>query len=161
MTSRSVRVVLSAQIADFQAKMGQAKAAVDGFGSTLSSNRASVDTLSGGLMKIGGVAALGFGYAMKTAADFEQAMSNVKATGQDAAVNFDALRAAAVEMGAATAFSSSEAASGIENLLKAGVSATDVLGGGLKGSQCQMRPQMTRTLSRRPSRLRQPSAHRS
>ena len=113
MADRSVRVVLSAQISDFQAKMGQAKAAVDGFGSTLSSNQASVDTLSGGLMKIGGVAALGFGYATKTAADFEQAMSNVKATGQDAAVNFDALRAAAVEMGAATAFSSSEAASGI------------------------------------------------
>ena len=159
MADRSVRVVLSAAISDFQAKMAQAKASTDKLTEAAERNIAanaklsnhekelarerarlaeqskqSMNTLGDSLLKVGAVAAVGFGVAVKASADFEQAMSNVKATGQDAAVNFDALRAAAVEMGAATAFSSSEAASGIENLLKAGVSATDVLGGGLKGS---------------------------
>ncbi len=134
MADRSVRVVLSAQIADFQAKMGQAASAADGFAKRLDANRASADVLANGLLTIGTVAAVGLGFAVKASADFEQAMSNVKAAGQDAAGNFDALRAAAVEMGAQTAFSATEAASGIENLMKAGVSAEDVLGGGLSGA---------------------------
>ena len=159
MADRSVRVVLSAQISDFQAKMAQAKASTDKLTEAAERNIAanaklskhekelaherarlaeqskqSMNTLGDSLLKVGAVAAVGFGVAAKASADFEQAMSYVKATGQDAAANFDALREAAVQMGAETAFSSSEAASGIENLLKAGVSATDVLGGGLKGS---------------------------
>lgn len=134
MADRSVRVVLSAAISDFQAKMAQAKSSVDDFGKKLDANRKSADVLAGGLLKIGTVAAIGVGFAVKSAADFEQAMSYVKATGEDAAANFDALREAAVKMGAETVFSASEAAAGIENLLKAGVSAKDVLGGGLSGA---------------------------
>lgn len=134
MADRSVRVVLSAQIADFQAKMGQAKSSVDDFGKTLDTHRQSADMVSSGLLKVGAVAAIGFGVAIKATADFEAAMSSVKATGDDAAANFDALRDAAIQMGADTSFSATEAAQGIEELMKAGVSARDVLGGGLKGA---------------------------
>ena len=52
----------------------------------------------------------------------------------DAKGSIDELRQAAIQAGADTAFSASEAAQGIEELLKAGVSTADVLGGGLKGS---------------------------
>lgn len=65
---------------------------------------------------------------------FESAMSKVKATGDDARGSLDGLRATALKVGADTAFSATEAAEGITNLLKAGVSAKDVIGGGLVGT---------------------------
>jgi TP901 family phage tail tape measure protein len=46
----------------------------------------------------------------------------------------DVLREAAIEAGADTAFSATEAAQGIEELAKAGVSTTDILNGGLAGA---------------------------
>jgi TP901 family phage tail tape measure protein len=80
------------------------------------------------------VAGVGVGMAVKRFAEFDQAMSNVKATGSDAAANMDALRAAALKAGATTKFSATEAAQGVEALAKAGVSASDTLAGGLTGS---------------------------
>ena len=94
----------------------------------------SLKTLGGGLTKVGLTAALGFGVAVKSAADFDQGMSDVAATGDDAKKNLGALRAEALQLGADTKFSATEAAAGVENLLKAGVSAQDTLGGGLKGA---------------------------
>lgn len=67
-------------------------------------------------------------------AQFESAMSQVAATGQDARSNLDSLRSTALKLGADTAFSAEEAAQGITNLLKAGMSAADVIGGGLSGT---------------------------
>lgn len=67
-------------------------------------------------------------------AQFETAMSQVSATGSDARGSLDQLRETALQVGADTAFSATEAAQGIENLLKAGVSARDVIGGGLAGT---------------------------
>lgn len=67
-------------------------------------------------------------------AQFETAMSQVSATGSDARGSLDQLRETALRVGADTAFSATEAAQGIENLLKAGVSARDVIGGGLVGT---------------------------
>lgn len=96
-------------------------------------NQALAD-VGGVMMKVGAAGALGIGLAVKSFADFDQAMSNVKATGSDAAANMDKLRATAMQLGADTQFSATEAAAGIENLLKAGVSAQDVMGGGLKGA---------------------------
>jgi TP901 family phage tail tape measure protein len=46
----------------------------------------------------------------------------------------DLLRQAAIDAGADTAFSAAEAAKGIDELAKAGVSTKDILGGGLKGA---------------------------
>jgi len=72
--------------------------------------------------------------AVKTFADFDKSMSGVAATGEDARNNITALRAEAIKLGADTAFSAGEAADGITELLKAGVSAQDTLQGGLKGA---------------------------
>src|SRR5690349_9634288 len=69
--------------------------------------------------KIGLAAAAGLGAAVTVAANFDQAMSNVKAATGETAANMDLLREAAIKAGADTAFSASEAADGIEQLAKA------------------------------------------
>jgi TP901 family phage tail tape measure protein len=90
---------------------------------------------SGAVLAGFGVAAVaGVGMAVKSFADFDKQMSSVKAATHETAGNMDLLREAAVSAGADTAFSAQEAAQGIEELAKAGVSTKDILGGGLKGS---------------------------
>lgn len=93
-----------------------------------------IGRVSNAFLGIGTAAVVGVGLAVKAYADFDSAISAVAATGDDARKNLDALRAAALQAGADTAFSATEAAAGVENLIKAGVSAQDVLGGGLKGA---------------------------
>lgn len=72
--------------------------------------------------------------AVKKYADFDEAMSGVASTGEDARNNIAALREQAIKLGADTKYSASEAANGIEELAKAGVEAKDILGGGLQGA---------------------------
>jgi TP901 family phage tail tape measure protein len=74
------------------------------------------------------------GMILKSAADFDQAMSHVQAATHESADNMDLLREAAIDAGARTVFSATEAANGIENLAKAGVSTADILGGALDGA---------------------------
>jgi TP901 family phage tail tape measure protein len=73
------------------------------------------------------VGALGF--AVKTAADFEQGLSGIKAVSGATAEQMDLIRAAALRIGRDTAFSSSEAADAISELAKAGVPVKDILNG--------------------------------
>ncbi len=97
-------------------------------------NRDDIDKLATSGLIAGGLMAAGAAIAVKRYADFDEAMSHVAATGSDARESLDALRAEAIKLGADTVFSAQEAAQGIENLEKAGVSAKDILSGGLQGS---------------------------
>lgn len=119
-----------------QAKQGseKAKTGLTQIGKSLKDNRAEWDLVSGAAFKGGAVIAAGVGLAVKTYADFDKQMSNVAATGNDARQNIDGLRETAIKLGADTQYSAGEAAQGIEELLKAGVSAADVMGGGLAGA---------------------------
>lgn len=77
-----------------------------------------------------GFAGLGYGAfdAVKNYSDFTAQLSQIKAvTGLDAEA-MDAVKEKALELGADTQFSSTEAAQGMTELLKAGVSVKDVLG---------------------------------
>lgn len=67
-------------------------------------------------------------------AQFEKAMSGVGAATHESEVNMEALRTTAIRAGADTAYSAVEAAQGIEELAKAGVSTADILNGGLDGA---------------------------
>jgi TP901 family phage tail tape measure protein len=97
-------------------------------------NEQSINTLTRGF-GLAGAAMTGFAVlAVKKFADFDQAMSNVASTGEDARGSIDALREAAIQAGADTSFSATEAAGAIEELAKAGLSAEQILGGGLAGS---------------------------
>jgi TP901 family phage tail tape measure protein len=90
--------------------------------------------ISRDLAIVGGAAAAGVGIAVKSFADFDKSMSDVRAATHETAAGMGDLRQAALDAGADTAFSASEAAAGIENLAKAGVSTQDILGGGLTGA---------------------------
>jgi TP901 family phage tail tape measure protein len=59
-------------------------------------------------------------------------MKDVQAVSGESADSMQKLTDLALEMGKKTAFSSAQAAEGIEELVKAGVSVTDILNGGLK-----------------------------
>jgi TP901 family phage tail tape measure protein len=66
--------------------------------------------------------------------EFGAAMSRVQAATQASAGDMGRLRESAISMGAATQFSSVEAAAGITEMAKAGVSTANIIGGGLKGA---------------------------
>ena len=136
--ARSVVVRLSMDTAqaiaaskEFGAEMSRSMAQAE---KSTHRSRAAMDQLGGTAGKMGLAAAAGVFAIERSTANFDEAMSHVAATGEDARASYDQLRQAAIEAGAATAFSATEAAGGIENLAKAGVSAQDILGGGLTGS---------------------------
>jgi TP901 family phage tail tape measure protein len=94
----------------------------------------SISDLSTTAGLLGAGLLVGVGATVKSAAEFDKAMSSVAATGQDAQKNIDGLAKEALQLGADTKFSATEAAGGIESLLKAGLSTQDVLSGGLNGA---------------------------
>lgn len=79
----------------------------------------------------GAAAALGVGLAISKWAEFDQQMSYVQAATHETAANMDLLREAALDAGARTVFSATEAAGAIEELARAGVKTQDILAGGL------------------------------
>lgn len=152
MADRRVKVIFSAEIQGFKQAMDEAakatqktkkasedadKAATTHLGRMVQSatknseawERTGAVTATAGAAMVAGV-----GLAVKSYADFDKQMSSVQAATHETAGNMTQLRDAAVKAGADTAFSAVEAAQGIEELAKAGVSTKDIMGGGLKGS---------------------------
>lgn len=138
MTSKTVSVRLMAEVAQYKARMNEAGAATKGLATEVSKaarvNRQELQSIGTAAAATGaGLVALS-GAAVTTAANFEQAMSSVRAATHAPQAEFDRLREAAIKAGADTAFSASEAALGIEEMAKAGVATADVLSGGLSGA---------------------------
>jgi len=92
--------------------------------------------LGAAVMAAGVGIAAGLGVAVKGAADFEQAMANAYSVmAPDEVAQFRGeLQQLALTMGAQTKYSATEAARGIEELVKAGVSVSDILNGALAGA---------------------------
>lgn len=152
MTERSIKVTLRANVTDFNRQIKSASTSLEQLAAkgdptgkvaettmgrlaqSAQLQRAAWDTASTAMVGYGVAAAAAAGYVVKSFADFDQSMSNVQAATHESAENMDLLREAAIQAGADTAFSASEAAGAIEELAKAGVSTADILNGGLKGS---------------------------
>lgn len=137
MAERVTKVVLEAEIVQFEQAMlraGDATKKVSDEGKKLEETHRAMTMLGTGMLAAGVAVAAGVGLAVAKFAEFDQAMSNVEATGDDARENMEALRQAALDAGASTVFSATESANAIEELAKAGLSARDILGGGLKGA---------------------------
>jgi TP901 family phage tail tape measure protein len=100
----------------------------------LAQKKEAIATLGTGLLAIGAVGAAAVGLAVAKFAEFDQAISNVKASTQESASNMALLRDAALDFGASSVFTATEAANAIEELGKAGISTADILGGALEGS---------------------------
>lgn len=132
---RSVVVRLSAETSQYISKMTQAGAVTEtSMGrAERSSKKAAVGLTEVERAGLAGAVVLA-GKAVFAAADFESAMSSVEAATHGSAAEMESLRQAALDAGADTVFSATEAAAGIENLAKAGVSTADIMGGALAGS---------------------------
>ncbi|GGB69546.1 phage tail tape measure protein [Deinococcus soli (ex Cha et al. 2016)] len=72
--------------------------------------------------------------SFKTAAQFQQAMADIKALTQPTVQGFQDLRQAALDMGGPLGVGPRAAAAGILELNRAGLTAAEVIGGGLTGS---------------------------
>lgn len=138
MADRSIKLVLSANVTGLVSGLKTAQQALQDTAKRssdfVSRNEANISHLSNVLGGMGLALTAGFGYAVKTFADFDAAMSSVAAATMTTGAELEDLRQAAIDAGAATSFSATEAAGAIENLAKAGISTTDILNGGLTGA---------------------------
>jgi TP901 family phage tail tape measure protein len=80
------------------------------------------------------VVVAGVGVSINAYAEFDKQMSVVDSATHETADNMNLLRQAAIDAGADTSFSATEAAQGIEEMAKAGVATSDILSGGLNGT---------------------------
>jgi TP901 family phage tail tape measure protein len=128
-----------AELANLQIVVGAdvsaAERGLDTLGSKVSSTGSAITAALGGAM-IGATVALGAAFvaSAKSAADFEKQMSAVSAVSGASASDMEALTKSALQLGKDTSFSATEAAQGIEELVKAGVSVADVMGGGARAA---------------------------
>lgn len=103
---------------------------------------AKVESAGAGFARVFGLAAAAgvagvtaaLGGAVKEASDFEKTMSGVAAVSGATAGELKQLADLALKLGADTSFSAKEAAEGLEELTKAGVSMGDIMGGAAKAS---------------------------
>ena len=79
-------------------------------------------------LAVGGAVVAGIGASVKTAADFEAALSNVKAISGATGQEFEDLKNIASKMGAETKFTAVEAAEGLQYLAMAGFSVKEQVG---------------------------------
>jgi TP901 family phage tail tape measure protein len=116
----------------------QAGSEVSGFGRKLAAEadipKVSLEGLSRGAMVMGAGMLAGFGLATKATMEFDAQLSELAAVSGATGAQMSQLREQALQMGADTAFSASEAAEAQTELSKAGVSTADIMGGALSGA---------------------------
>lgn len=132
--NKSITVRLRADASNFNAGIKAAGANAQQLAEGMEQSGRKTSLLTTGLAAAGMAAgALGVA-AIKTASDFDAAMSGVQSVTRASASEMDLLRQAAIDAGADTIYSASEAAAGITELGKAGLSTSDILSGGLNGA---------------------------
>lgn len=132
--NKNITVRLRADASNFNASIKAAGANAQQLAEGMEQSGRKTSLLTTGLAAAGMAAgALGVA-AIKTAADFDASMSGVQSVTRASAAEMDLLRQAAIDAGADTIYSASEAAAGITELGKAGLSTSDILSGGLNGA---------------------------
>jgi TP901 family phage tail tape measure protein len=136
--TRTVSVVLRAEIDQYIAGMTRASRETRGLGDSTDDmsrrTRGGFDLAGKGALLLGGAVAAGIGMAVSKSMEFEKSMSAVQAATQASASTLGDLREAAMKAGADTQYSATQAADAITEMAKAGVSAKDIMGGGLSGA---------------------------
>lgn len=131
---RSVGARLRLWTDDYKRDAGQAVRANERIGDSGKRAKRDLDGMAMGLGIVGGLMVAAAGAAVYATAKFDKQMSEVKAVSGATADELGRLRQAALDAGAATVFSASEAAQAEAELAKAGVKTADILGGALTGS---------------------------
>lgn len=137
MTDRTVRVSLTAQVSGYIAGMNQAAVKTREVGSAaerLAQKGAAMQTVGVALLAIGAAAAAGVGLAIKSFADFDAKMSQVKTLAHATSEEMDILGEAAKTMGQKIGFSALQTAEAEIELVKAGLDVSTIMSGALKGS---------------------------
>lgn len=132
--NRNIRIRLLADTASFQAGLAKASKSASDTATQLEKGGKKSQLLTNGLALAGGAAVALGAAAIGIAANFDQSMSEVQAATRASNGEIASLREAAIDAGAQTVYSASEAADGITELGKAGMSTTDILSGGLSGA---------------------------
>jgi TP901 family phage tail tape measure protein len=124
----ALRVNLGIDSAEFQNGLKKAQASLSGVGKSMQSAGKSMSAyLSAPLAAMGVL-------TIKTAGDFEASMNRVQAATNASSEQFQQMQKMALELGANTSKSASEAADAMEMLAKNGVSAEDILNGAAAAS---------------------------
>jgi TP901 family phage tail tape measure protein len=126
------RLVLSSD--QFNRGMQQARGQMDQTNRSAERTSKAIDKIHKASLGFATAVGAVFAASIGTAANFEQKMKDVQSVSGESADSMQKLTDLALDMGKKTAFSSAQAAEGIEELVKAGVSVTDILNGGLEGA---------------------------
>lgn len=107
----------------------RAKSDMDDLQSKSARGEAALSGAAGAMGKAGLVIAGGLALAVNSAADFEQRLSAIEAVSGATGKEMDAISAKALQLGKDTAFSATESAQAMEELIKAGLTVDEVLNG--------------------------------
>ncbi|RSX56776.1 phage tail tape measure protein [Bifidobacterium samirii] len=136
--NENIMIRLMADTTNYTTKMRAASAQATKLSTALETPMSTGERVGATLTKVGmaaGALSTAIGVAaVATFAEFDAAMSTVQANTGASADEMDSLRQAAIDAGANTVYSASEAADAINELGKAGMSTTDILSGGLTGA---------------------------
>lgn len=124
--------VATTRLNEFRRSAQNAATASDHLSSSLkkaelqSKNLASVASgLRGSMLSLS--KAFAFSWSFKSLMDFEQSMASVKAVTRAVGSEFDTLRSKALELGASTRYTASQAAEAMRNLAQGGLSTDEIL----------------------------------
>lgn len=132
--NRNITVRLLADTSKFTAGMAKVSAEAKKTSTTMEATGGKTKLLTTGIAATG-IAATALGVAaVRMAADFDASMSTVQANTGASADEMSLLRQAAIDAGASTVYSATDAADAINELGKAGLGTTDILSGGLTGA---------------------------
>jgi TP901 family phage tail tape measure protein len=137
MAERTVKVTLQAVTQSYVTDMQKARKATLDTGTAaekLALKKEGLESFGKVFATIGAAAAAGVGIAIKEFAEFDAQMSQLQTLSHATASDMDKLRNAALTMGQGIGFSATQVADAETELVKAGVSVSDILGGALKGS---------------------------
>lgn len=138
MANRTVKVTIEAAVAGAIANVKAFRGAVGDMGKEIDvlgkKHASAYQSIADTTAKLGLGLTLGFGLVTKAAMDFDKQMSEVAAVSNASGRSLDSLRQAALKAGKDTVFSASQAAQAEAELAKAGISTTNILGGGLTGA---------------------------
>jgi TP901 family phage tail tape measure protein len=130
MTVRSVTVRYAADVTSLIAGLDRAATANARLAGSTDATQKKIDNHAKAAVGL----TLAVGYSIAKFAEFDAAMSQAAAASGAGAAELGKLRDAAIQAGADTQYSATEAAHAITELSKAGVSTSDILGGALTGS---------------------------
>jgi TP901 family phage tail tape measure protein len=130
----NITATLTLNAAQFNQAMQTAQSQMETTGSAANQLSSDIQAIQVTAATVGGAVAAIMGVAVTQAAQFEKKLSDIKSVSGANASEMEELAELAKKAGESTAFSASEAAAGIEELIKAGLSVEQVLNGGLTGA---------------------------